>query len=1022
MKQFPKKYKPQDLRNWAKKYRDNTLNETNIDNKDFIFSPNFLPTSRKLSYKDFFLIYLKDFFNHKENIENYRNNSSLQTPHEQLFLISMDQLENLASSCEFFNKRNQTLPQVWVNKLERRISSLVKKNINANNKIVESYLSSLHKIYVTDTDLYLYLVEQFKNLREQWKIQNKTQIWYRSFDLQTSIPLQDITRKEETIPFYVLKYFIGAKCEALPVCVEDIDSCCGDVWLLVHPKDKRYNKYIWKNAIIPLSNRQIPIIWDENVNIALNNWIKRICPCSDQESIELAKKYWLPTDIYVFDKQWLYTEHIHEPAFIWQERSKYYNNIVWFIEDIWNLSSKWEKVVRIPYLEYIHERLTPYKIDELVVDLQQEKQSIIDKIFEKKLNFSFLNNNFLHVFNEIESVKENINSLEVEESSDVQEPTDNEELNTQNNNLEKFEKLKTKLSELKQEIVDEIDKYLPDSIVCNSQIAYGRKVPLIKDEDWNLSYFNIEKDCLKRKEKPLQFCFNFVLLCLIRAWVIWIKKFWNKEQENKLCEFDKIFALLSQNERKIRHIVQLLISITWEKDEYNKFIEIIQNLTDENRPSIEECTKLIKDSKFIQQEWNRLLTNIQWIQNDTIDPYFSQLCLPCYLNYKNININDKLIFSENERSRIFKELAIQELILWDNISHNFLEYTYTQSDESLWNKQLSKTQIEQSQWDIFSLYWENPTRLNFLVNETYDPKEILLNNIFLKQIRNAVRLCVQKDFLPKDIKKQLSEQPDDFENFDLSVLYKLNGLYSDLEDIKAYEQYIRFFNSFKRSVQDIFFSWYLEILKVHSTKNVQFVCSYFFNFLLSILYPIVPEFVDALQYVSERDFLLPIEPIKLNKSIDYNMDTLYDTFIKIKNIKIECNIKQHEPCNIFIKSNPSIWDFFMENEQIFKNYFHISDINYLRLHEQTPLWYEIFYNDTVSIWIQPKDAWTIKEKDSIESLERDIKNLEDKLILLRQRIQFLQEWDQRKQVEEEYAKVKEEMENLTIKHRLLSSK
>jgi hypothetical protein len=115
--------------------------------------------------------------------------------------------------------------------------------------------------------------------------------------------------------------------------------------------------------------------------------------------------------------------------------------------------------------------------------LQQEKQSIIDKIFEKKLNFSFLNNNFLHVFNEIESVKENINSLEVQESSDVQEPTDNEELNTQNNNLEKFEKLKTKLSELKQEIVDEIDKYLPDSIVCNSQIAYGRKVPLIKDED-----------------------------------------------------------------------------------------------------------------------------------------------------------------------------------------------------------------------------------------------------------------------------------------------------------------------------------------------------------------------------------------------------------------------------------------------------------------------------------------------------------------------------------------------------------
>jgi hypothetical protein len=112
----------------------------------------------------------------------------------------------------------------------------------------------------------------------------------------------------------------------------------------------------------------------------------------------------------------------------------------------------------------------------------------------------------------------------------------------------------------------------------------------------------------------------------------------------------------------------------------------------------------------------------------------------------------------------------------------------------------------------------------------------------------------------------------------------------------------------------------------------------------------------------------------------------------------------------------------MENEQIFKNYFHISDINYLRLHEQTPLWYEIFYNDTVTIWIQSINLWTIKEKDSIETLERDIKNLEDKLNLLRQRIQLLPEWNQRKQTEEEYAKIKEEMENLTIKHHLLSSK
>lgn len=1020
MKQFPKKYKPQDLRNWAKNYRNNASIPANLDNKDIIFSPNILPVAKRLSYQDFFLIYLRDFFNYKQNIENlWSHNNSISSQNRQLFIPSTDQIQNLSSSCDFFSKKNQTLPQVWVNKLERRIASITKKNINANNKIIESYLSSFHKLYIPDTDMYLYLIKQIKKLHERWKLTNKTQIWYRSFNLQTSIPLQDITRREENIPFYVLKYFIGAKCEALPVCVDDIDSCCGDVWLLVHPKDKRYNKYIWKNAIIPLCNRQIPIIWDENVNIALNNWIKRICPCSDEESIELAKKYSLPTDIYVFDQQWLYTEYIHEPAFIWQERSKYYNNIVWFIEDIGNLSSKWTKLANVPYLDSLDERLVPYKLNQFVIDLEEEKQKIITKIFEKELNFSFLNNNFLHVLNEIESTKEKIQILETEI---LDNNISNNEDFTQNNNYQKIEKLKNQLFDFRQEIIDEINKYLPNQIICNSQIAYWRKIPLIKDKEWNLSYFDIENECLKRKEKPLQLCFDFVLLSLVRAWTLWIKKFWNKDKENKLCEFDKIFWILSQNEKKIWHLVQHLSSITGEKTEYGKFLEIIQNISDENNSSLNECKKLLLNSKFIKQEWNWLLLNITWIQNDTIDPYFIQLCMPCYFEDKGIKINNQLVLSKDDRNNIFKELAIQELLLWDTISHNFLEYTYNQKDEFMWDRQLSRIQIEQSQWNLFSLYWENPIRLNFLINETYDQKEILLNNIFLKQIWNAIRLCIQKDFLPKDIEKQLNEQPDDFENFDLSVLYKLNWLYSELEEIKTYEQYIRFFNNFKRSVQDIFFSWYLEILKVHSTKNVQFVCAYFFNFLLSMLYPLVPEFVDALQYISERDFKHPIKPTKLNKAIDYNMDILYDTFIKIKHIKIECDIKQHESCNIFIKSNPTIGDFFMENEQIFKNYFHISDINYLRLHEQTPLWYEIFYNDTVTIWIQSINLWTIKEKDSIETLERDIKNLEDKLNLLRQRIQLLPEWNQRKQTEEEYAKIKEEMENLTIKHHLLSSK
>ena len=121
-----------------------------------------------------------------------------------------------------------------------------------------------------------------------------------------------------------------------------------------------------------------------------------------------------------------------------------------------------------------------------------------------------------------------------------------------------------------------------------------------------------------------------------------------------------------------------------------------------------------------------------------------------------------------------------------------------------------------------------------MVNQTFDQKQVLVSNIFLKQVWNAVRLCIQKNFLPENIEKTLNSQPKDFEDFDIIVLCKLDELYDEWKKVETYEKYVIFFDNFKSSIQNVFFSRYLEIQKVNTTKNVQFVCAYFFNFLLNI--------------------------------------------------------------------------------------------------------------------------------------------------------------------------------------------
>jgi hypothetical protein len=69
MNSFPKKYNPKDLHNRSNKYRENS-----DKNNEIVFFTNILSSSKKLTYRDFFEIYLNDFFC---SIQYLKNKNSL---------------------------------------------------------------------------------------------------------------------------------------------------------------------------------------------------------------------------------------------------------------------------------------------------------------------------------------------------------------------------------------------------------------------------------------------------------------------------------------------------------------------------------------------------------------------------------------------------------------------------------------------------------------------------------------------------------------------------------------------------------------------------------------------------------------------------------------------------------------------------------------------------------------------------------------------------------------------------------
>ena len=156
----------------------------------------------------------------------------------------------------------------------------------------------------------------------------------RSQELQTNISKANTLTKTKKIKEFWIKYFIESKGVSITVPAKHIHTIFADVAIAVNPQDKRYKKLIWQNVIIPIINKNIPIIWDETVDSFQWSWAVRITPWHDEYGLQVAQKHNLPTDVFAVDVQGNFTEHAGE--FSGKPIESFIENIETYIDDIWN--------------------------------------------------------------------------------------------------------------------------------------------------------------------------------------------------------------------------------------------------------------------------------------------------------------------------------------------------------------------------------------------------------------------------------------------------------------------------------------------------------------------------------------------------------------------------------------------------------------------------------------------------------------------------------------------------------------
>ncbi len=133
--------------------------------------------------------------------------------------------------------------------------------------------------------------EAFVRWYEAGLIYRDTYMINWSPNLQTAVSDLEVERVEQNGKLYYFKYRIAGGDDYLPVATTRPETILGDTAVAVNPNDLRYQAFIGKMALVPVLDREIPVIADEYVDMEFGTGALKITPAHDPNDYQIGLKH-----------------------------------------------------------------------------------------------------------------------------------------------------------------------------------------------------------------------------------------------------------------------------------------------------------------------------------------------------------------------------------------------------------------------------------------------------------------------------------------------------------------------------------------------------------------------------------------------------------------------------------------------------------------------------------------------------------------------------------------------------------
>lgn len=186
--------------------------------------------------------------------------------------------------------RDQLYSQVWNFVQEKR------GNMELQLRALGVSASWKHLTFTLDDKVINTVYDTFKKMWDDNLVYRGERIVNYCTKHQTSFADIEVEHKNEKGKLWKIAYPTLDKIGEIIIATTRPETMLGDVAVAVHPDDERYKKLIGTRILLPIVDKEIPIIADEYVDMSYGTGVIKITPAHDPNDFEIAKRHDLPIE------------------------------------------------------------------------------------------------------------------------------------------------------------------------------------------------------------------------------------------------------------------------------------------------------------------------------------------------------------------------------------------------------------------------------------------------------------------------------------------------------------------------------------------------------------------------------------------------------------------------------------------------------------------------------------------------------------------------------------------------------